>query len=88
MEMLNSAMNQIQSEANAASKQNRGILTPKLYVQGHESADGMRRGTTPEQAFAAALEDNPDAYETYRQSHNAAGLIGQLERAGVKIQFA
>src|ERR1700727_2519660 len=76
-----SEMAQIESEAKAFSRANRNVETNRLY------GEGKRKGTTPEQAFAAALEANPQAYEQFRNSHNSKGLIATLKAGGVKISF-
>lgn len=72
-------MAQLETEARALARSNRGVETPCLYC------DGTRRGTTPEQAFAAALESNPEAYEAYRNRHNANAILNSLAAAGVRI---
>jgi capsid assembly protease len=45
----------------------------------------QNKGVTKEQAFAQMLEANPEAYASYRAQHNAKGLLGQLEAAGVQF---
>ncbi len=77
-------MDRIKSEADAFSRSNRRNVTSTLYVQGATT----RVGTTPEQAFAAALEANPEAYAEYRNKHNASALIQQLRNAGVTLQLS
>ena len=76
------SMDRLESEARAFAKTNRNIPTSCLY------GNGVRKGTTEQQAIAAALEDNPEVYASYRERHNAGALIAQLQRAGVSLQFA
>ncbi len=74
-------MERLKSEADAYSRSNRRNVTTPLYG----SAE-TRVGTTPEQAFAAALEANPETYAEFRGKHNAAALVAQLRNAGFTIQ--
>ena len=80
---MHTAIDKLQAEATAFARANGRTPTPAFYVKG-----AMRQGTTQEQAFAEALEANPGAYEAYRDSHNAKGLVEQLRRAGYKLQAA
>jgi hypothetical protein len=72
-------LERLQTEATAFSRSNRRVEANNLYVE------GKRAGTTPEQAFASALEANPEVYAEYRDRHNATALIAQLQKAGVRI---
>jgi hypothetical protein len=76
------AMDRLTSEATAFARANRFTEASNLYVP------GKRKGTTPEQAVASALENNPEIYGQYRARHNAKALIAQLQGAGVSVQFA
>ena len=49
--------------------------TPSLYVPGSQTK------MSPERAYAAMLEENPDAYAAYRAQHSAAQLRRTLEAA-------
>jgi hypothetical protein len=73
------SLDRLQSEATAFVRSNGRSETRNLYVP------GTRKGTTPEQAFAAALEANPDTYGDFREQHNSRALVAQLQRAGVRI---
>lgn len=75
-------LDQLQNQATAFARANRTTISPNLYFP------GTRKGTTPEQAFAAALESNPEVYASYREQHNAKDLIARLRAAGVKLVTA
>lgn len=68
-------------EAQVMSQVSRSAETEYLYV----AADVKRRGTTKEQATAAALENNPEAYAKFRDQHNAKAMISALQKAGVRL---
>jgi hypothetical protein len=72
-------IDRLQAEATAFSLANRRSEASNLYVP------GKRTGTTPEQAFCAALEANPDGYDDFRAKHNSAALVAQLKQAGYRI---
>lgn len=74
---MQTKIEQIQSEATAFARAHRRAPANNLYVP------GSRMGTTPEQAFASALEANPEAYSEFRGRHNAGVLIQQLRAAGI-----
>jgi len=76
----NQALQRIEAEAAATARQNRGQMTPAMYVDG-----GHQVRMTKERAYAAALEADPESYEAYRAQHNAAAIIAQLERAGIRL---
>jgi hypothetical protein len=71
---------QLEAEATARARQNRGQLTPGVYV------DNPNVKMTPERAFAGALEANPEVYERFRAQHNAAPMVAALRAAGVAIR--
>ncbi len=67
---------QLETEATALARQNRGQLTASLYSTGQAPM-------TKERAFAQALEADPEVYEAYRAQHNAASVIATLRGAGI-----
>ena len=72
----------LQTEATAFARANSRTEANNLFFP------GKRKGTTPEQAFAASLEANPEVYEQFREKHNAQALVQQLTKAGYKLQAA
>ena len=73
-------LQQIETEAAAFAARHRGQMTPAMYVDG-----GHQVRMTKERAYAAMLEDHPEAYEEFRNKHNAGAIIATLERAGVRL---
>ena len=61
------------------ARQNRGQVTQALYVPGSESR------VTKERAYAAMLEEQPEAYAAFRAAHNAKVLVATLEAAGIRL---
>jgi hypothetical protein len=76
------SIDRLQSEATNFARSNGRATANNLY------RPGTRTGTTPEQAFAAALESNPEVYAEARDKHNSAALVAQLQRAGYKLTLA
>ena len=72
-------MQDLETEATAFARQNKGTVVENLYVP------GQSRGVTKEQAVARALEANPEVYEAYRARHNAADLVRRLQEAGYQL---
>jgi signal peptide peptidase SppA len=72
-------MRDLEAEAASFARQNRGQVTPALYVAGTSAK------MTPERAVAQALESHPEVYESYRRQHNAAGLVRTLQDAGIEL---
>ena len=70
---------ELEAQAVAFSRQNRGQVTPGMYVVGTATK------ITKERAYAAMLEEHPEAYEQFRSRHNAKGLIATLEAAGIRL---
>ena len=70
---------QVESEAGQLARQNFGAVVPGIYV------DGSAVRLTKEQAFARALEANPEAYGRFRAQHNARLVVAALEAAGVRL---
>lgn len=75
----NNPLAAVESDARNILAAHRGHITAALYSPGNEVK------MTPERALAQALENNPEAYEAYRQHHNAAALISTLKAAGVRL---
>jgi signal peptide peptidase SppA len=71
-------MEDLQAEATAFVRQNKGMVAENLYVPGQSRV-------TPEKAMARALEANPEAYAAYRDEHNGAALVATLQKAGFAI---
>ncbi len=71
---------ELEAQAQSFARQNRGQVTPALYVS------GATVRMTKERAYAAMLEENPQAYEQFRNRHNAAAIIRTLENAGVRVR--
>ena len=74
-----SPLQQIELEAAAFAARHRGQVTPALYV------DGTSVKMTKERAYATMLEEHPEAYAAYRDQHNAAPLVAQLQKAGFRL---
>jgi len=72
-------MQDLEAEATAFARQNKGATMDNLYVH------GQSRGVTKEQAVARALEAHPETYAAYRNQHNAAALVRTLQNAGLQI---
>ncbi len=71
---------ELEAQAVAFARQNRGQVTPGLYVSGSATK------VTKERAYAAMLEEHPEAYAAFRAQHNARGLIATLEAAGIRLR--
>src|SRR5579875_2742647 len=71
---------ELEAQAAALARQNRGQVTPGLYVSGSATK------VTKERAYAQMLEEHPEAYAAFRAQHNAQGLIATLEAAGVRLR--
>lgn len=69
----------LEAEATAFARQNKGQLTPGMYVT------GVAVRMTPERAYAQALEANPEVYDAFRNHHNAADLVRRLQAAGIQL---
>jgi hypothetical protein len=78
-EIAASPARRIEARANEIFSQSRGQLTPGMYAEN----PGVKM--TKERAFAQALEDDPEAYAAYRDQHNAAPLMAQLQKAGILL---
>jgi len=61
------------------ARQNHGRLTQAMYVPGNEAR------VTKERAYAAMLEEQPEAYAAFRAAHNAKVLVATLEAAGIRL---
>ncbi len=72
-------MQDLEAEATAFARQNKGATMDNLYVH------GQSRGVSKEQAVARALEAHPETYAAYRNQHNAAALVRTLQNAGLQI---
>jgi len=70
---------ELEAQSVALARQNRGQVTPGLYVSGTATR------VTKERAYAQMLEEHPEAYAAFRAQHNAKGLIATLEAAGVRL---
>jgi hypothetical protein len=79
MEKSKQEMAALESLATSYARQNRGQVTRALYVSGSEAR------VTKERAYAAMLEEQPEAYAAYRAAHNARGLVATLEAAGIRL---
>jgi hypothetical protein len=71
---------ELEAQAVAFARQNRGQITAGLYVSGTATK------VTKERAYAQMLEEHPEAYAAFRAQHNAKGLIATLEAAGVRLR--
>ncbi len=71
---------ELEAQAQSFARQNRGQVTPSLYVNGSAAK------VTKERAYAAMLEEHPEAYSAFRAQHNAKALIATLEAAGVRLR--
>ena len=72
-------MQDLDAEATAFARQNKGATMDNLYVH------GQSRGVSKEQAVARALEAHPETYAAYRNQHTAAALVRTLQNAGLQI---
>jgi hypothetical protein len=72
-------VHEIEAQAASLARQNNGQATPGLYVT------GTAVKLTKERAYAQMIEAHPEAYEAFRGQHNAAPLVAQLQRAGVRM---
>ncbi len=70
---------EVEAQAQAFARQNKGQVTPAMYVPGAATK------VTKERAYAAMLEEHPEAYAAFRAQHNARALIGTLEAAGIRL---
>jgi capsid assembly protease len=70
---------ELEAQAQSFARQNRGQVTQAMYV------NGVTTKVTKERAYAAMLEEHPEAYAAFRAQHNAKGLIGTLEAAGIRL---
>ena len=66
---------ELEAQATSFARQNRGQVTQGMYV------NGVTTKVTKERAYAAMLEEHPEAYAAFRAQHNAKGLIATLEAA-------
>ncbi len=71
---------ELEAQAQSFARQNRGHVTPAMYV------NGATAKVTKERAYAAMLEEHPEAYAAFRAQHNAKGLIATLEAAGIRLR--
>jgi signal peptide peptidase SppA len=71
---------ELEAQATSFARQNRGQVTPGMYVNG--TATRM----TKERAYSAMLEEHPEAYAAFRAQHNAKALVATLEAAGIRLQ--
>lgn len=71
---------ELEAQAQSFARQNRGQVTPSMYV------NGATAKVTKERAYAAMLEEHPEAYAAFRAQHNAKGLIATLEAAGIRLR--
>lgn len=62
--------------------------TTRAHTQNFYIKNGGSTKLTPERSVAEALEANPEVYESFREQHNAKGMVEQLRRAGYKLQAA
>ena len=69
----------LELDASAHYLRTRGQMTPGLYV------DGSATKMTKERAYAAMLEEHPEAYAAFRAQHNAKGVIDALGAAGIRL---
>jgi len=70
---------ELEAQAVTFARQSRGQVSNGLYVSGTATK------VTKERAYAAMLEEHPEAYEAYRNQHNAAALVRTLQSAGIRI---
>jgi hypothetical protein len=70
---------ELEAQAVSLARQNRGTTSAGLYVSGTTAR------VTKERAYAAMLEEHPEAYEAYRNQHNAAAMVRTLQNAGYQI---
>ena len=69
----------LELDAAAHFLRHRGQTTASVYVPGTEAK------MTRERAYAAMLEEHPEAYAEFRKRHNAAATIRALEAAGIRL---
>jgi hypothetical protein len=81
IKISDNAMKVAKLELNASAHflRHRGQATPSVYVPGTEAK------MTRERAYAAMLEEDPEAYAAYRAQHNAKGVIDALGAAGIRL---
>jgi len=72
-------MEAVEMLATSYARQRRGQVTQALYVPGSEAR------VTKERAYAAMLEEQPEAYAAFRFAHNAKVIVATLEAAGVRL---
>ena len=70
---------ELEAQATSFARQNRGQVTQGMYV------NGVATKVTKERAYAAMLEEHPEAYAAFRGQHNAKGMIATLEAAGIRL---
>lgn len=70
---------EIEAQAVSYARQNRGQATQGMYV------NGVSTRVTKERAYAAMLEEHPEAYAAFRAQHNAKALVATLEAAGIRL---
>jgi signal peptide peptidase SppA len=70
---------ELEAQATSFARQNRGQATQAMYV------NGATTKVTKERAYAAMLEEHPEAYAAFRAQHNAKGMIATLEAAGIRL---
>ncbi len=70
---------ELEAQAVSLARQNRSSASAGLYVSGATTR------VTKERAYAAMLEEHPEAYEAYRNQHNAAAMVRTLQNAGYQI---
>jgi len=79
MEKSKQEMAALESLATSYAGQHRGQVTQTSYVPSSEAR------VTKERAYAAMLEEQPEAYAAFRAAHNAKGIVATLEAAGVRL---
>jgi signal peptide peptidase SppA len=70
---------ELEAQATQFARQNRMTVTAGMYVAGAETR------VTKERAYAAMLEEHPEAYAQFRNRHNAKPLLATLEAAGIRF---
>ncbi len=70
---------EIEAQDTSYARQNRGQVTQGMYV------NGVTTKVTKERAYAAMLEEHPEAYAAFRAQHNAKALVATLEAAGIRL---
>ena len=70
---------EVEAQATSYARQNRGQVTQAMYV------NGVTTKVTKARAYAAMLEEHPEAYAAFRAQHNAKGMIATLEAAGIRL---